>query len=1225
MNLKKIIQQPFLLLFVGMVLLSLIYFKPSVFSITSSNIENFNAKLHQKEKKATQLLLRLKDAGAETQSIFTATYPLFKEEGIALFKLKNNKITHWSDRSILLPQDVLHLSQKTGVVLLKNGWYQYLIEKEGQNSYLALILIKKQYTIGNSYLKNIFHSSFNFNNDFEISTEEGTHPIYDTNNQPLFYLTKKIPLSNTPTKTNWILLLLFFCSILFLSKAISKSFKKHPFLNKFNYLIILGFLIVFRLINMVYLFPESIFNQEIFSPLIYAHSLLFPSLGDFLIHVFFFFIAIYYLVKFKNNIPAKSKFAALFFMLIAVALPLLIADLQEGLVENSKINFDINFILDLSAYSFIGIGVLLLLYVSAVIVIKATIFRFSGEAFQRAHFFYLFIAIALVAIIIGKIIFHIHPIHNLWLIITILLYSFKNASSKLEFNKIIFLTLIVATSISFGFIMFSNEKEVYTKKFIAKKLAKEQDPITEYLFEELKTKMEADTLLQNNLRNYWNNRETLDNYIIKKYFGGFWNNYLLHIYRCNINDTIFLEDSNRDIYCLDFFDEKIKKESYNPLNLDNDIHFLYSDNGVSSYLGKFTIQDSSGKIENNSFLFLELFPKSYSKAIGYPELLLNEKEIEKTIQLNKYSFAKYKKGKLVSNSNNLNYETEITNQYVLPKMYQFASQQTNNFEHLIYQSDKFTTIIVSAHKKTYVNYITTFSYLFLISSCMFFLVSIFIQLPPFSFKFSFSDFSSKIQLFIISSILLSFLLYGWGTTYYIKKQYVNKNKKILSEKVQSLIIELDQKFGDHRQLTAANLDEMTYYLVKFSNVFYTDINLYDKEGELLATSRPEIYDVGLISKRMNPTAFEKMHVKKKVTYINNEEIGELDYLSAYVPFYNKDNQFLAYVNLPYFSKQDEFENELSEFFTALINIYGLLFLISVIIAVFFGNYIAEPLRLIKDKISALSFGKSYETIVWTSNDEIGALVKEYNKKVVELEENALKLAKSERESAWREMAKQVAHEIKNPLTPMKLSIQHLQRYTDDNQIDIKEKINKTATTLIEQIDTLTNIANAFSNFAKMPKTNAVKMDLLPIIKTTIHLFNEAKISSRSNNENYAISLHTSLATAMVLADKDQLSRMFTNLIKNATQAIAATEREGKIEINVTELSHVFSIEIKDNGEGITDDKKDKIFVPSFTTKNKGMGLGLAMVKNMVVNMDGKIWFESIPSEGTSFFIEIPKA
>jgi len=216
------------------------------------------------------------------------------------------------------------------------------------------------------------------------------------------------------------------------------------------------------------------------------------------------------------------------------------------------------------------------------------------------------------------------------------------------------------------------------------------------------------------------------------------------------------------------------------------------------------------------------------------------------------------------------------------------------------------------------------------------------------------------------------------------------------------------------------------------------------------------------------------------------------------------------------------------------------------------------------------------------------------------------------------MAKQVAHEIKNPLTPMKLSVQHLQRFTNENPAELQEKIKKTTNMLIEQIDTLANIANAFSNFAKMPKANTEKIDLIPIIKNTINLFDE------DDKKNYSIQLNTTVQSANIVADKNQLIRVFTNLIKNAVQAIPS-EKNGNIEITVTTKDNNFEIIVKDNGIGINEEKKNHIFTPSFTTKNKGMGLGLAMVKNIIENIDGTIRFESTPNETTSFIMEIPKA
>jgi two-component system nitrogen regulation sensor histidine kinase NtrY len=643
-------------------------------------------------------------------------------------------------------------------------------------------------------------------------------------------------------------------------------------------------------------------------------------------------------------------------------------------------------------------------------------------------------------------------------------------------------------------------------------------------------------------------------------------------------------------------------------------NFLYSEEGVSSYFAKIEINPADSLDLNGYSLFIELFSKKFSKTEGYPELLLNEKDITKPINTNTYSFAKYKNGKLVDNAGKFNYSIELSNQYRFNDDGFFKTTFGSAY-HVIYQSDKNTAVILSSPQKTIFNYITTFSYFFIITSIIVLILGLFFKISPFNWHIALNDFSTKIQLFIIASIFLSFLLFAWGTSYYIRKQYLEKNKSQLAEKVQSVLIELEHKLGDKKKLSSDLYDEMTYYLVKFSNVFYTDIDLYDKEGALLATSRPEIFERGLVSRQMNPEAYHQIHLQKKSNFTQNENIGDLNYISTYVPFRNDKQDILAYMNLPYFQKQNELENELSAFYTALINIYGLLFLISTIIAVFFANYISEPVRMIKNKISALQLGQSYDLLEWDSNDEIGALVFEYNKKVVELQRNASLLVKSERESAWREMAKQVAHEIKNPLTPMKLGIQQLERVAKDEPDDLVERIQRTAKTLVEQIDTLTKIADEFSNFAQMPKANEQEINLIPIVETTIDLYRKEAIEI-SLIEKYD-------GIANIIADKDQISRVFSNLIKNAIQAIPETI-EGKIVVKFSEEAEYFIIEIKDNGTGISEDKKDKIFVPNFTTKSTGMGLGLAMVKNIVENAHGTIWFETKEGIGTSFFVKLPR-
>jgi two-component system, NtrC family, nitrogen regulation sensor histidine kinase NtrY len=347
-----------------------------------------------------------------------------------------------------------------------------------------------------------------------------------------------------------------------------------------------------------------------------------------------------------------------------------------------------------------------------------------------------------------------------------------------------------------------------------------------------------------------------------------------------------------------------------------------------------------------------------------------------------------------------------------------------------------------------------------------------------------------------------------------------------------------------------------------------------------------------------------------------ENIGNLNYYSAYQPFYNKDGKLLAYVNLPYFARQKDLEKEISVYVVALINIYVILFALGTIAALFISNLVTRPLRIIQQRLGKITLGKINEPIRWSEKDEIGSLVNEYNSMIAQLEESAMKLAKTERESAWREMAKQVAHEIKNPLTPMKLSIQHLQRTIESNPEDLQERIKKLSAMLVEQIDTLSHIANEFSSFAKMPIAQIEKLDLSSIVKSVSGLFNQS--------ENITVMAEELGEDIYVYADRSQMSRVLTNLIKNAIQAIPG-ERKGLVRLNVRRESGQAIIEVQDNGTGIASDVMDKIFVPNFSTKTEGMGLGLAMVKNIIESFDGNIRFETKQGEGTVFYITMPLA
>ncbi|NNK81025.1 MAG: HAMP domain-containing histidine kinase, partial [Flavobacteriales bacterium] len=449
--------------------------------------------------------------------------------------------------------------------------------------------------------------------------------------------------------------------------------------------------------------------------------------------------------------------------------------------------------------------------------------------------------------------------------------------------------------------------------------------------------------------------------------------------------------------------------------------------------------------------------------------------------------------------------------------------------------------------------------------------------------------------------------------YYILSENKSNNEGLLSEKVSSVLIELTHKL--EKEQAMGDKQKLELYLEKFAKVFFTDINLYSLDGKLIASSRPQVFNRGLLSQQMNPEAFQALSFKTESRFIHEERIGGLQYLSAYVPFMDSNKKVLAYLNLPYFAKQTELEDELSRFLVTVINVLVLLFVLSILVAVLISNWITRPLQLLKDNLAAIRLDRTNKPIDYEGSDEIASLVREYNSKVEELQHNAELLAKSERESAWREMAKQVAHEIKNPLTPMKLSIQYLQKSRLDEGEDWESRFKRSTDMLIEQIDTLSSIATAFSDFAQMPKAQNELFELGTLVEQVVDLFSEEPdVSLYLNNELSSLD--------KVLADKDQMTRLLTNLIKNALQSIP-DDQEGRIDVEVVSKGHQYILEVRDNGSGIPSDMHDKIFVPNFTTKSTGTGLGLAMSKNIVEQAGGRIWFTSKEGKGTSFYVSLP--
>jgi two-component system, NtrC family, nitrogen regulation sensor histidine kinase NtrY len=402
---------------------------------------------------------------------------------------------------------------------------------------------------------------------------------------------------------------------------------------------------------------------------------------------------------------------------------------------------------------------------------------------------------------------------------------------------------------------------------------------------------------------------------------------------------------------------------------------------------------------------------------------------------------------------------------------------------------------------------------------------------------------------------------------------------------------------------------------RLSNTAQVDINIYTSEGMLLRTTRSEIFDSYLLGTRIDPEAYKEIVYNNKKQFINRETLGNLSYFSLYAPLFNVDGKLIAIVNIPYFARESSFSSDASSIIAAIINIYLLLMIGAVFVGIALSNSIARPLIEISRKMQLLDISEQPEHINYNHRDELGILVAAYNKMVDDVDESTKRLAQSEREQAWREMARQIAHEIKNPLTPMRLSIQHMMRLKERNVPDWNKKFDTLAKSLIEQIDILSEAAGEFSSFSRFYYEKQASFDLVTLIREQIVLFN--------TRDNVAISLKTGLRNASVYSRKGQITRVLVNLLSNAVQALEK-EKEGEIAVALRKDGAFWEISIDDSGAGVPKNLRYRLFKPNFTTKSGGTGLGLAICRSIMEQSGGTIHYEKSPIlGGASFVVRMP--
>jgi len=1171
-----------------------------------------------------------KNPGTQQRRISREFLAEVKQLPYTILIYRDDSLDFWSDNTViptLLPSS---FSDSVGFQKLKNGYYltykKSTVNKSGKVlSFIALAPVKYDYITSNIYLRNHFSKLFDLPSYFDLSIDPrpGYLPVTIAPNKTLFYLGISETLRDE--KPGLISPILFMAALLalmlFFNSIIAVLSSKRSWLRPIFWAVVFGGIVFF--INRLYLLPDDLENWSMFNPVLFASSAVATSLGGLFIEflvLLWISIDLTYNFTLRIRIDANSiwnyitHLVGYFVIFIMVIYSVVVI---QALVRDSKIEFAFINPLHPDYFSILGVLnmalLLLCLYLFSEKIISI-LFRNPLPIWDRI----LLLLICTTSALTYYFLYNI-GISGMWVMLwtfvfILLLSAFRIAARRtFTFSRLFLWLVFFSASGAILLFYYGEQKEKVTRLVYAKKLISDRDAVTEFLLDELHSKIEHDPFIIQYFQSPQLATKQLSDRLQQLYFQEGFSRYTLRFYPFD-SSGILLPGWGEDF---GFVTENGLKNDKTPVGNEN-LFYSLSTTGNITYLSQFNISRGDTMLGR---LYVELKADVYKSASVYPELLLPEKD-RLPASTPDYSYAIYNRGKLIDHHGAYNYDFRMP--WSLEPNMEVQYRDDSFGSHLIYSPRTNIAIIVSKANDSFTYFLSFFSFLFLVMFILGLLLLFFSAfrvypgIPSLGEYFKEAPLRSLIHAFFLIFTISMLLAIGYVTGQYFLKQFNQLAKTTVHDKLERVTEAIQDQLNENKITSSEDTSLRPIIrsnITEYAEVQDNEVNCYDRNGDLIASSQPSIFEKGIISKKINPQIYYELKRETKMELITDEQIGSLQFYSGYAAIRNSNGQLIMFVNLPYYNSSKNLDDQVGFFFIALVNILVFATIIAGFMAPLISRQITLRLALIGEKFRKVNVGAANETIDWPVKDEIGSLVEEYNKMIKQLEESANKLARSQREMAWREMARQVAHEIKNPLTPMKLSIQHLQRAYRNNVPNLKELTESVTRTLIEQIDTLSEIATEFSNFAKMPRPEIEQVDVNQILRSACDLHGDDRAS---------IHLHDHAEQSIVEADKRQLIRVFNNLILNAIQAIPENEA-GEINVITENYDGQIVVSVHDNGVGISEDESQRVFIPNFTTKSSGTGLGLAMSKNIIESFGGNISFTSQKNAGTTFYVRLPLA
>ena len=1181
------------------------------------DVSAFSNVLHAKESTVKETLAQLRNdvesVGIEMLYSNEHLYQLSEENDLSFLIYEGDSLLYWSNDII----DVYQVSRfpfKRGFMLRTNTTYCECIQLFSKKyRYVGLIKIKdcvypKLYTKNNDYAK-----GFSLPGNVMIA-EEGDKevvPIYNMDGEPIFSLVQT-PILHFDRWLYWSCILSWFVVLLLLFKLLRMFCSRYRLqmtqLRGFLPFTVLGFALLF-LFSYVRI-PEILYSGVLFTEGYYASSFA-PSFGHLLLYTIYAFSClvvayrhVYAPAPLSQYEEGKRVPFAFGLQLFSSLIFFFVYRLTVNLIYNSKIDVAFVFVKNVS------------LETIASLFLISSWFFFWGLVNERIRRIYTD-GMGLKQLILIR-----GGLALLWLIplaiwgrhvdvflyfaffviayfIDIYKYYYKT-TTFIYLTALVFLFLNLIISVCYWHSEINNDLKCFElakrlnsgNRFMqdrsAEAVIRAKNP--ELLSDRTITQLMTDSISDQSARKI--------EYILRNhYFEKFWNVYDMSVQICGEMDEI---EIRKGVYgdvvsC----PTSILSDTTKFVRLGNTNFYMNKDERLSvCFIGDF--------LYDEYHLYVKFFPNIFYNRMSFIERI-SRSDASNTENL---SSAKYFKNELLFVSGDYRYPNGIS--WIPETISTSAKFAQNGYDHYVCRFDEDSVVVVSKERMQSYAYILLLSYMF--SAYILGALLVMLAFRVKNRKVGRSLLTRMQTLFVIP-LLCSSVILGSISVYYFYWQYRNNQMAELGRTADSIQQSLQDHIGLIDQLSEMPEDDLRMMLHEISNLFRLDVILYDKRGVLYTSSltSPDVVSVNKVGTMlMSPRA----RFSKSPSYYQIDSRMGVDCASYFVKAYNRKNAHIGYIDLLSSSAATRMKRDMMNNIVIVVDLYLVIMLLSIFVIWLINKKVTKPIVALSENFEQIKLTGENAKIDYAYDDEIGILVRQYNKMVDELMVNAGKLAKSEREFAWREMARRIAHEIKNPLTPMKLSVQMAIRKKELDPEGFDEYFKKTGAVWIEQIDNLSRIASEFSNFAKMTQGTVERIDLVEKLTSAVSLF-------ENNMEEIDFELELNgIEHSYSLLDGKQLVQVFNNLFRNAIQSIPS-DRKGKVLVSYREVDGMGLIAIQDNGCGIPDEIKDNLFLPNFTTKTSGMGLGLAIVKNIVNSANGFIWFESKWKEGTTFFLKFP--